>query len=204
MYKIVPSQGQVDAPPSWEQWLQFPQSQLALVVLLVSVLACVAAWVSASSGFRSAGTARKNLGVAKKSLDINSAAADAGNKALETSFSNAHVTHGPKDSLYVFDMAITNPATRPNSVKSAPLTMILGDGATRSFDPTPVSEEGKESTQLRLPLDLPASSHRSGSVAYKVSADFLQDRRIKRFRVDVTDSSGRVSPVETIVVGVQS
>lgn len=191
------------APPSWDSWVQFPQSQVALVSLAIVAFTAVAGWISAVSAFRSAGNARKNLGVATASFDLNKASSDATEKELEADFTKAVAIRRPYGTTYVFDMEVTNPATRANTVKKAPLTLIFDDGAKGSFDPKPPPGEMR-SKAMSLPLELAASAHKGGTLSYEVSGNFVGDRLIRRFRIDVTDVSGRKTPVETIQVEVKS
>ncbi|MCP1413581.1 hypothetical protein [Paenarthrobacter sp. A20] len=189
--------------PAWNDWVQFPQSQLALVSLGIVTLAAVAGWISAVSAIRSANTAKKNLGVASESLLLNQSTAAAANLNLEPDFTNAIAIGRTYTTNYVFDIEVTNPATRSNTVKKAPLTLILDDGAERSFDPKPLPREVKSKAALQLPLELPAAAHKAGTLNYEVSTNFLRGRLIRRFRIDLTDAAGRKTPLETIQVEVQ-
>lgn len=189
--------------PTWDQWVQFPQSQVALTSLVVATLAALAGWISAVSAARSAGTAKKNLGVASESLVLNKETAASANLELEADFSRAIAIRRTSTTDYLFDIEITNPATRANTVKKAPLTLVFDDGAAGSFDPKPLPSEMMSKAELQLPLELAASTHKVGTLNYEVSTDFLRDRLVRRFRIDITDAMGRKTPLETIQVEVQ-
>lgn len=198
--------GQLAEPatsPTWDQWVQFPQSQVALISLVIVTLAAIAGWISAISAARSAGTAKKNLGVASASLVLNKETAAAANLELKSDFSMAIAIRQAHATNYFFDIEITNPATRTNTVRKAPLTLVFDDGVERSFDPKPLPAEMQSKTELHLPLELGASTHKAGTLNYEVSTGFLRDRLVRRFRIDITDVVGRKTPLETIQVEVQ-
>lgn len=189
-----------EVPLTWDEWLALPQSQFSLAALGVTFLVGVGGWLSAISSARSAGTAKKNLGVASDSLAINSNKANEENKVLNPDFTNAFYLKRSYATTYVFDVKVTNPASGPNSLVAAPLTLVLADGAPLHFDPVPLPPEMKTKTPLEIPLALNARAHCTGSLAYEVPSDLLEHRPIKRFRINFTDSNDRKTPIDTISI----
>lgn len=180
-------------PLTLEQWLALPQSMLA-------VGAALAGWASFAASWRSGSIAKENLRVAKQSLNLNTTAANDANKCVELDFTYAVELRRPQVAAYVFDVELTNPATNPNTVKNARLTLIFNDGAERSFDPKPLPPEMEGKNPLVLPVELSKTAHKAGSIAFEVPLDLFRGRHIRRYRIDVTDVRGRVSEVETIAV----
>lgn len=188
---------------TWAEWWDFPQSQLAVLGTVIAVVAAAAGWFSFAAAWRSGNLAKKNLKVDERALELNTTAAIDANKRLIPDFTNAIEVRGHSGNCYVFDIEISNPATRANTVKAAPLTLLFADDAERVFTPKPIPPEAGEKSPLQLPLELPGASHRIGSLAYDVPADFLRGRLIRRYRIDFIDSNDRTSSIETIAVNRQ-
>lgn len=187
-------------PLSWPEWLELPQSQIALVSAGIALVAALTGWASVAAAWRSGSIAKRSLQAAQEGLAINITAAADANKPLNTDFTNAIEIPRADGRSYVFDVIITNPSTRPKTVTAAPLTLLFADEAERSFDTKPIPVEAATKTAVLLPLELPAAGQYSGALAYYVSDDLLRGRLIRRFRIDVKDSNGQLSSIETIAV----
>lgn len=200
MSSIQPAPAAAQQILTWNEWFALPQSQIAVFALAISALGFLVAVFSAVSSARSAGTAKKSLNTSAQSLAINSDTAIAANRALRADFTNAFLIKDKKTFTYVFDVKVTNPATRPNTLVEAQLNLILTDGATLLFDPFPAAQERDENNRLTLPAEMAASNQLVGSISYQIPSEILNGRTIKRLRINFTDSSERVTPIETISI----
>jgi hypothetical protein len=164
-----------------------------LLLQIVTIASCLAAWVAIIFSYKTLGIARQQEARCKPSLIL--------------SIFESYLNKTKKERVYAFMISVSNSSDTDNAIVQTDLRIeYRTDANYLAVVVLPASRQDEKpfindsSSSIQLPISVDAHHNATGWIYFHVSEDLIENWIVDSYKIVVTDSHGEKTSIEPTLI----